>query len=1028
MASSNDVVTTLFKKNQGYANTNTTAQVYQEKILSEPFAKASRIATQAIPSTEPTDLSATTSVAGGQKQTSVAYPYIAKYSNIPLTGIIDNPERAFYQPSRNLLLNAILPAGTNFLVSVTNNAGTLVINGANYILDRDAGTLTYFPGAEILLTQAEPPKITFWRYEGTFLSDSGLSGVSLTGISPYVDTNDNKISVNSTWKTASPETKDNWTCIAFSYDEKYRTATSYSYDDSVTNPAYVSGGYLYVSNDSGITYTKSMTFYGTDGGLLSNYNSTLRAWQGVTMSQSGRIQFAFTINNIFFMSYDYGNTWYQRNLTFNNATRARMSEDGKYILIISSDNAPIVYSKDYGTTFVSSNNSRYWTGIAMSWDGSVQYACARTTSTSQGFTLANTTYAAYASDFQPGGSAWTAHLEKIYSEFIYKSIDYGVTWTRLYTNGSYSVTRQDHGFSSGFLRFTYTSTDINPYANKWNFISTNRSGSVILAGNTQQLFVSNNSGATWNSNLNTFPTPYNDSSDFIQGDMSFDNMYMVAAKANPSLSPSPIYISTDKGATWTKSFSAASVSSWNAIDKNFIYDIKMNVKGTRIYSLSRGSQSLTNNINVIIETDVSTTATSNYVIKKDIAYDLFADNPLQGQLYLQGTSAQNRLILGSHFTGGITAAGIIQASDYFSSLDHGAPLNLNPLGGNVGINCNAPKAQLDVNGDVRINGFLQASDSSYDAEFGKAMYINPLGGTIVLGASGTSNNPAYYRPNTTDYNWNNSTLQKTSGILVSIPTGYLNNQSNGIYFNKGTIFADGGTFGIVSGTNVRRDIGLYVNRHVWSESGFVASSDQRIKTNIRSTDNEEALNDLRAIQPVLYNYKDPFERGTDEVYGFLAQQVSSVFDYGVTFQKSVVPDYFSTCAVDIQSENSTTYVTFKDIPSTFLQSLSTSQCVKFIDGSYTPYVIHVSSISADDNKFTAITPYEIKDLSGSVFLYGSEVNDFQVLDKNALFTLNFAATKDIDTIQQTHASRISVLEAQVSTLQAQVSQLIAGRS
>jgi hypothetical protein len=335
-----------------------------------------------------------------------------------LTGIANNPNFAFYQLSGNLLLNAILRVGDNFQVVVTDSSATPnTILDANYLLDRDAGTLTYFPGTSaVQLSSTNLPKITFWRYEGTFLSDSGLSGVSLTGISPYVDTNDNKISVNSTWKTASPLTKDNWTCIAFSYDEKYRTATSYSYDNTGTNNTFVSGGYLYVSKDSGVTYTKNMTFYVTDGGVLSNYNSTLRAWQGVTMSQSGRIQFAFTINSLFFMSYDYGNTWYQRNLTFNNATRARMSEDGKYILIISSDNAPIVYSKDYGNTFTLSTNSRYWTGIAMNWDGSIQYACARTTSTaapSAGFTLANTTYLAVASDFQPGGSAWTDYLEKI---------------------------------------------------------------------------------------------------------------------------------------------------------------------------------------------------------------------------------------------------------------------------------------------------------------------------------------------------------------------------------------------------------------------------------------------------------------------------------------------------------------------------------------------------------------------------------------------------------------------------------------
>jgi hypothetical protein len=70
-----------------------------------------------------------------------------------------------------------------------------------------------------------------------------------------------------------------------------------------------------------------------------------------------------------------------------------------------------------------------------------------------------------------------------------------------------------------------------------------------------------------------------------------------------------------------------------------------------------------------------------------------------------------------------------------------------------------------------------------------------------------------------------------------------------------------------------------------------------------------------------------------------------------------------------------------------------------------------------DNTFTFTTQYT------NVFCYGSEVNDFHVLDKQKLFTLNFSATQEIDRIQQTHITEIASLKAEVSTLKTENAEL-----
>jgi len=52
-------------------------------------------------------------------------------------------------------------------------AGGAPIPASNYMLDRQAGIITIYPGNGVSATQ--PPTISFWRYEGTTLRDAAMS-------------------------------------------------------------------------------------------------------------------------------------------------------------------------------------------------------------------------------------------------------------------------------------------------------------------------------------------------------------------------------------------------------------------------------------------------------------------------------------------------------------------------------------------------------------------------------------------------------------------------------------------------------------------------------------------------------------------------------------------------------------------------------------------------------------------------------------------------------------------------------------
>ena len=58
--------------------------------------------------------------------------------------------------------------------------------------------------------------------------------------------------------------------------------------------------------------------------------------------------------------------------------------------------------------------------------------------------------------------------------------------------------------------------------------------------------------------------------------------------------------------------------------------------------------------------------------------------------------------------------------------------------------------------------------------------------------------------------------------------------------------------------------------------GVYIYSDKRIKNNIQTIDDNQALLDFRKLNPCTYSYVDQIKRGNSTVYGFIAQEVEEV--------------------------------------------------------------------------------------------------------------------------------------------------------
>ena len=67
-----------------------------------------------------------------------------------------------------------------------------------------------------------------------------------------------------------------------------------------------------------------------------------------------------------------------------------------------------------------------------------------------------------------------------------------------------------------------------------------------------------------------------------------------------------------------------------------------------------------------------------------------------------------------------------------------------------------------------------------------------------------------------------------------------------------------------------------------------------------------------------------------------------------------------------------------------------------------------------DNTFTFDASYN------NVFCYGKEVEDFHILTKEKLFTINFSATQELDRQQQADKAEIAELKTEVATLKSEL--------
>ena len=289
-------------------------------------------------------------------------------------------------------------------------------------------------------------------------------------------------------------------------------------------------------------------------------------------------------------------------------------------------------------------------------------------------------------------------------------------------------------------------------------------------------------------------------------------------------------------------------------------------------------------------------------------------------------------------------------------------------GGNLGVDVNSPAFKLHVAGDVMADGgWLRTTGN-------RGWYNQTYGGGWHM----------------TDNNWIRASGGK--GLYVG---GNINYSLNGKYFSEytsGTISYNGNApVSILASKGIVGDwIGAY--------------SDERIKDIIGRSNSKDDLSDLLAVEVTDYKMKDKVQYGDKVTKKVIAQQLKTVFPQAVSLQTKVIPDIYEV------SEIKEGYISLKT-------DLKKGDRVKLIfeeDEQTGDELVEV--LSSDENGFNVDTKKE-----GKVFVYGKEIDDFHIVDYDAVSMLNVSATQELYKLILKQQKTIEKQKEQIDTQKAQIS-------
>ena len=221
------------------------------------------------------------------------------------------------------------------------------------------------------------------------------------------------------------------------------------------------------------------------------------------------------------------------------------------------------------------------------------------------------------------------------------------------------------------------------------------------------------------------------------------------------------------------------------------------------------------------------------------------------------------------------------------------------------------------------------------------------------------------------------------------------------------------------GSNDQYYISIWCEYNMYA-TGYLTSSDERIKTNIVEVPDDIALKQIRDIGCKYYNYKDPLQSGK-KMIGFIAQNVKNVYPEAVAETVDYIPNILknitnlSWTEKIIKNEEGIEKTVFIMTTNDF--SMDGNNYKFYVSDTQEEKEKELCIVKNNDNTFTFEKKWNY------VYCYGYQVNDHLSIEYDKIFVLHHSAIQEIDKQQLADKQKIETLETQVNTLNTKVSTL-----
>ena len=241
---------------------------------------------------------------------------------------------------------------------------------------------------------------------------------------------------------------------------------------------------------------------------------------------------------------------------------------------------------------------------------------------------------------------------------------------------------------------------------------------------------------------------------------------------------------------------------------------------------------------------------------------------------------------------------------------------------------------------------------------------------ITGGTDLTNATPAIWMNSSNNVNINGA--GNTNASLVVYNTGTYNYSGYAYLVLNGT---NPPNTGYISGNSGNVNVSVYGYGRIVATAEVDIISDIRIKNVLGKSNNIEDLETIKKVEITNYKHID-MVKNTDKTYKkVIAQQIASAYPDAVSYHTEFIPDIFKV------SESKNNWIQLST-------DLIVGDIVKLVFEKEEKKV-NVVEITESSFRVDDIIP------DGSLFVYGKQVDDFGVVDYDALSMLNISATQEI---------------------------------